>query len=324
MRRDIPKNVDPLLLFGRPKAGRGRRRSFAFLLVAFAVVVGGLALIAYLAWPAPDPPRLAVVAFDALGVPDASVSVRAVVRPQFVKDRAADVDGRPILFVDPGPPAQPGKKPVEPRRATVSTRADGEAIVAWSFGRAGPPWGIVARYAGDDQSPRPEDMSHVFIWPATERLLVVEARYGLMNASEVRFQKNNVLALRPFAGAREALGQARAKWYRIVYLAVAPDRPADYRRLRGWLQRSENGFPEGPALGRPSYHGDAGEADLAPLLRALKEKFREPIIAVAGRSVDARALAGESARTFLIGEQGALPANGQRLKAWADLAGKLP
>jgi hypothetical protein len=169
----------------------------------------------------------------------------------------------------------------------------------------------------------------VFTWPAKTDILLVEARHALMNANSVDFHKRNIFALPPFPGAETALKEARAKKFRLVYLATAPDAPADYRKLRGWLQRrlppADALFPDGPALGRAEY---SGQMDLAAaqraVIRILRTTFHGKLVAVAGRAEDATVFRDAGLTTIVVGDKGNAAGKKHQVKRWDQVPAHLP
>jgi hypothetical protein len=329
MRRDPPKKPDPLLLLAQASARKRRKRSPAAVLIALAVVVAGLALVVWLTLPGPEPGPLMVVALDQLALPKETVPVRGLLQPQEESDEPADLQGIPVYFAGEAllPPRE--KQPAEKMQEQVQTGADGEASVAWHFPLRHAPFSVVVTYPGDKHRKSSQDTGLVYTWPAQTNILLVEARYALMNASEDHFDRKNIFALAPFQGAPAALKQAVAKQYRVVYLATAPSRPADYRKLRGWLQRrlppAAPLFPEGPALGREDY---SAATDLAASKRAvmhsLKTRFRGKLVGVVRRAQDARLFRDAGVITFMVGGKDGPPEKVRQVPGWDQLVSHLP
>jgi hypothetical protein len=329
MRQDVPKKPDPLVLLARASAGKRRQRSRAGILIALALVVGVLAVLAWLSWPRAEPPPLLVIASDQLAPAGHSVTLRAWVRPEDPKMDDADLEGIDLYFADTLLEGVGGKAPGG-LREKVATGADGRATVRWRPPAGQQPHFVFVRYPGDRQRGRAVDQARVYTWPADSRLLIVEVRSTLMDAAEARrLSRGKILNPRPVAGAAAALSRVRGKRYQIVYLAVAPDRPEEYRKLRGWLQeRTATGqgvLPEGPVLGRDDYGSDSDAAAARRgILRDLKQQFKGKMVAVAGRQEDVEGFRAAGMPTFLVGGAAAPAAGVKRVKSWAELAEQLP
>ncbi len=328
MRRELPKDPDPLLALARAAARKGRKRSVVPALIAGAVLIALLAVVLWFTWPTPDPPQLFVVAFDEAAGPVEEATLRARLEPVGGPEDV-DLAGRDLFFAESVLGGSGRKKDGQQLQARATTDADGMAAVTWRFPMSDQPAPFVVRYPGDRRHPAARDMARVFTWPADARLLVVEARHALLDVDEARFRKANPIALQPVPGAAAALQKARAKNYHVVYLAVAPERPADYARLRGWLQRpaARGGplFPDGPALGRPDYGDECDEAAARrAVLGRLKKRFRGPLVGIVNRPADARAFREAGLTTFLVGEPAKAPRHVRAIKSWDELPGKLP
>jgi hypothetical protein len=326
--RPTNKKVDPILALARTHAGRsGKRRKRPGLLIAIAlaIVVGGLALIAWLNRSEPEPVPLMVVATDAVTAAGDSVVLRAWLRPQNGKEEGALLAGQDVYFVDSMLASLDDHKGAGGILEKATTGDDGEATVSWK--PPDNPPAVWVRYPG--RNPPSYDGPRVFVWPADSKILVVEARHALMAADTRAFRRLQVTQIQSFPGAFQALQQASARGYRIAYLATAPDRPQSYHKLRGWLQRrsplSPGNFPEGPALGRPSYAGDGEEKGaMRDALRALKRRFKGSLMGVAGRASDGELFQEEGLETYLIAVAAKAPRGVKLLQSWNELGNALP
>jgi hypothetical protein len=323
MRREVPKKPDPLVLLVRANAGKRARRSPGGMLLAALILLGVLTLIAWWSWPVPDPPALQVVAFDQVTRPGEKTTLRAVVHPEEEQAEHVDLSGYALDFAAGTLGAQS-----QSLREAATTDAAGQTSVRWKLPASDKPASLMVKYAGDKQHRDCYDAAHVFTWPADARILLVEARHGLLGVPEAEFRKANIHALKWPNDAARALAATAEKGYHVAYLLVAEDRPEDYRKLRGWLQRivvaGGTSFPAGPALGRLDY-GDSNEAAARrEVLRALKQSFKGPLTAVAGTAADARALHEAGLKTYLVGGKGDVPEGIIRVHLWKDLASRLP
>jgi hypothetical protein len=323
-----PKPTDPARLLAQSIAAKRGRQSRRGLLVAVLILLLLLGLVAWLAWRSPEAPPLVVVAFDQVGTPDEPLHLRGCVRPEKAEDEGANLKGYELFFNDSMLGGRMGKPRANPLSEKAGTPKSGEVAVASQFPASKRPYPFVVRFPGDGQQPQAYDTARVFIWPARARLLVVEARYALMKAGESAFRQKKHFTLAAFPGAADAL-KAAARKYHIVYLAAAPQRPEEYRKLRGWLQRllpvGGSVFPDGPALGRDDYAAETDEAEARrQVLRALKAKFRRKIVGVVRRARDARVFREEGLTTVLVGKAADVPAGVKRVKAWDELGEVLP
>jgi hypothetical protein len=295
------------------------------MLVAFVAVIAGLAFIAWLNLPEPEPIPLMVIAADNVTVPGAPVSLRAWLRPVRKKDEDVALGGHEVFFLDAMLAGPGAARPAGRLREKVATGEDWEASLEWQPPDNPPPT-VVVRFPGMKYPSY--DMARIFVWPAQSKVLIVEARHGMMSVDEKTFQKAHVTQVAPLPGVTEALVDARKRKYQIVYFAVAPDRPERYRKLRGWLQgRLPNGreiFPDGPALGRASYADDTDETTATrDSLRALKRHFGR-LVGVVGRPRDAKTFAKEGVKTILVAEDGEPRDGVKTVKSWQDVASSLP
>jgi hypothetical protein len=319
------KKPDLILALARSHAGKRRKRSGWLILVAFGIVGAGFFLMAWLNWPEPEPPRLLVIAADGVTAVGAPVTLRAWLRPEKEKDQDALLDGHDLFFADSvlvRLDGQANKGFLE----KATTGGNGEAHVEWKPSN-GPPPSIVVRHP--DKSHPAFGMARVFVWPAASRILVVEARHGMMAADTKTFEKAHDTQISPHPGVAQALQQAKAKGYVIAYLATVPNRPEGYGRLRGWLQRvSPRGqarFPDGPALSRSSYaENSAGDVAIQKALEDLKRRFKGPIVGVVGRAQDAGPFQKEGVSAYLVGQPRPAAAEVKHVKSWQDLVNELP
>jgi hypothetical protein len=365
MRREIPKKPDVQALLAKAGAGKKRKRSSAGILIALFLLAALLGLIYLLARPGTDPVPLMVVAPDQIALPDEAIPLRAQLVPQDEGDGDINLEGFDLFFSDSllvGPAGGPGEKPMQEK---AQTGPGGEAAIEWKCPAREQPRSFVVRYPGDKRRPASNDQGSVYVLAPNRPLLLVEARHGLLGVEEEQFRKANVFdlsampgvaptvlgttsaglgasspAISPLAalsvlvagkaeGPPEALHKARAKDYQIVYLATAPGRPEQYRKLRGWLQLhvppADRLFPEGPVLGRESYTEPQDEAAaLRAVVRSLKGRFKGKLIGVVGRAGDARIFGEEGLTTFLVGDGVKLPARVTRVLTWRELAKRLP
>jgi hypothetical protein len=365
MRREVPKKPDVQSLLAKAGAGKKRKRSSAGILIALFLLAALLGLIYLLARPGTEPVPLMVVALDQLALPDEAISLRAQLVAQDGADEDINLEGFDLYFSDSllvGPAGGPGERPLQEK---ARTGPGGEAAIEWRYSPGEQPRSFVVRYPGDKRRPASNDQGSVHVFAPDRPLLIVEARHGLLGAGDEQFRKTNVFDLSavpgiapsvlgttsaglgasspgigPLAalsallagkaeGPAEALRRAQAKKYQIVYLATAPGRPAQYRKLRGWLQRqlppAERLFPDGPVLGRETYTEPQDEAAaLRTAVRSLKGRFKGKLIGVVGRAGDARVFGEEGLTTFLVGDGVQLPAKVTQVLSWRELAKRLP
>src|SRR5262249_44801398 len=137
---------------------------------------------------------------------------------------------------------------------------------------------------------------HVFVWPATSKLLIVDVDHTLLDGVEALASGGNAApTLRE--GAALALQSLNGK-YKVVYLSAAVRDPASYKKFRSWLQQAANqiipgtamlNLPPGPLLAPSEPIGDADEkVFMASQIELLKKQFTEPAVCIAGRDTEAR------------------------------------
>jgi hypothetical protein len=364
MRRDEPKKPDMRLLLPQAGTNKKRKPSAAPILIALLLLAGLLGLVYLVSRPGKDPVSLLVVAPDQVALPNESVTLRGQLVPQDEGEEDNDQEGFDLYFSDSplgGPAAGKGEKPLEEKAVTGT---GGEAAIEWRFPARDQPVSLMVRFAGDKRRAPSNDQGSVYVFPADTPLLIVEARYGLLGTGDKQFLKANVFDLpsvpgvapsvlgasaaglgatpsgiRPLAalspllagkagGPSEALRKGKTKNYRIVYLATAPGRPGQYRKLRGWLQRqlpAERFFPEGPVLGRQTYAESQDEAAaLRAVLRSLTGRFKGKMIGIVGRAGDARVFGEEGITTILVGEGANLPPKVTPVVSWNRAVKRLP
>jgi hypothetical protein len=232
------------------------------------------------------------------------------------------LEGVELYFADARLGGPVDKKAGNLLQEKVSTGSEGQAGMTWQFPRGEQPASFVVRYRGDRHRPSSYDVARAFTWPARTDILLVEARHGLMNASDAVFHKRNIFALQPLPGSEAALKATRAKHYRIVYLATAPAEPADYRKLRGWLQRrlppADALVPDGPALGRADY---SEQTDLAAsqraVIRTLRTTFHGKLVGVVRQEKDAQVFRAAGLKTIVVGGK-------SQGKGWNQVPALLP
>jgi hypothetical protein len=243
--------------------GKGRK---VFALVALAVVAAPLA---WWWWPRPLPVRVDVITFDQLTVPNQETTLRIGTEPV---DPMAETWGDQEVFWQELKP--PGAESAMDDTVTLRTDKKGMATAKRAF-IATPPYALVeARYL-DKRSKPPwgsTSQGRVFAWPVKTRLVVIE----LSTANK---------SVDSLAAMSAALEEVQGMGWKVVYLALGPDRPLGYQAERNWahLQMAEDAkphqLPTGPVLGRSAYFdgADAVEAR-AEVLAGLKKQFQGHVV----------------------------------------------
>ena len=147
-------------------------------------------------------------------------------------------------------------------------------------------------------------------------------------AKDQAWHKENTQDILPVSGAAKALQQARQKGYQVVYLALAAEKPTDYRKMRDWVRYWTKGtapFPEGVVLSRFTLPGPDQDSrpwqKTALLLDSLfalpKEEGKH--LAIAATIEVAQQLHAAGLRTLYLGAGEDLPPEVQRLPSWEEV-----
>jgi hypothetical protein len=269
--------------------------------------------VGFLVWwvyPRPGPPPLAVVAFDAIGLPAHEITLHAQLQAEQQNYKPVGIE---LVFEE----APVAKGTASPRQATVRSGDDGQAAIPWTFAAEAQTSEFLARYKGTGKSsPATHDRGRVYLLPQDSAILVVDVQKTLARATDAEWATKNIIEIPPRDGAQAALKAIAAKKYRIVYLAFDADSPVAYRKIRGWVENQgwKSALPLGPVLGRKSF---AHEAALArrEALQFLKDTFGGPIAAVVGDGETAAIAVGIGLKTIVLGD-GPAPEEVRRAASW--------
>src|SRR6266446_3817610 len=98
MAEQIPVNPEEMARLLRVNMQKRRPRSLLTFLILLVVFVAPVALLVWWVWPRPLLPRLMVITFDEVTLPDRPVSVRARLIPQEVNVLSPDLSGVDVAF----------------------------------------------------------------------------------------------------------------------------------------------------------------------------------------------------------------------------------
>ncbi|HYV37219.1 MAG TPA: hypothetical protein VE988_16045 [Gemmataceae bacterium] len=272
------------------------QRTYFFLLLLALISI--FAFVAWWFWQRPQPPELMVIGFDHVTRPGKQFTVRAATVP-----RQPGVDkwgGRDLFFQEVAPPLAESGQPV-----ALRTGEHGMATATWTLKHPATMAEIEAIYIDDSMRPPWSDRARcrIFTWPSESRLLVLDVDPTMKNSND-------------WPALAKALAEADSAGWRIVYLAVNANTPADYRPLRDWVIRLQSDLPVGPVLPRTKF--PAGEADAVArkkVLAELKGEFSGPVLYMAGEP-------GLTLRT--VGQAGEFMGEPIGLAGWDKLAAALP
>ncbi|MCS7045821.1 MAG: hypothetical protein NZO58_05650 [Gemmataceae bacterium] len=299
----------------RLRRARPRWLRWLPLLVAF---VGTVLVTIWIAYPAPERPRVTLTALDTLVTDGGGVAVYAYFDPESPDEPRSGLNGLDARFTLNRAETGPGKAP--PTSAT-SDRT-GRLTGALDIGEA-----VKSVYVVRQQSPlkhqAPQrDMAAIHRFTADAPLLLVDAETTLADLDPQLWSKTNVLEIPLRAGAGEALRAIQSKTkMTIVYFAVGLTPAREYRRVRDWigLKAAEaQGLPDGPVLGRLHYDGGTVTEARAELLDDLRRRFTGPITAVVRGADAAEQCLARAIRVVATGG-GDFPAGTIVIKNWQEL-----
>lgn len=295
------------------KRERPSARRWGFWL-AF-VLLGLLVLVAWWLYPRPAPPLPPLITFDVLIVPAEEAPVLAIFAQPEEGNRTPSYKGRMMSFQEsrlPGPGQDLSSAKVTlgeegVARATLKTPADLRKVA------------FKALVTGKTPEDRAEDQAHIFTFEPASDLLLVTVEGTLSRLSAAEWEKAKEVVSVPEAAP--ALQAARKRGFQVAYLALEPQTPLAYKKMRLWVHARSAGesfLPEGPVLGRMEYPGDAPSA-YTKVLASLKDRFTGRRIAVTSDVEIANRLQAGGWRTILVADGPPLP-NIERLRGWEELA----
>jgi hypothetical protein len=299
-----------------------RPRWYRWAPILTVVLLGTLALFAWLLYPAPDPPRLTITATDALYADGEELAVRALLEPQEPDAAHGSYAGLEVVFWE-----EKASDPASRRKAICDGHGQATATLDSADPKGAP---FHARYIGR-QKYEVSDRAWLYVLPKDAPLLVVEVEETLAELDPEHWSKTNPIGIAVRAGAAAALRSAADKGYRVVYLAVQPAHAKEYRPVRGWVESKSMGadpLPRGPVLSRPRFASDPAAAKTAAnearaqALEALRGKFTGAIVAVVRTAAAAQQCQKLDIRPLATGG-GDFPDGVTRLKSWADLPAAL-
>lgn len=286
------------------------------------LLLGILAVLAWLLYPAPEPPRVTATAPDVLVAEGEPAIVRAYLDPVDAGAKATSLAGLEAVFwIDRGPGApddSPRVKAVTDERGQATATLDPAGMARCMV--------QVRQAAPSKKQDSPTSRASLHVLAKDAPLLLVDVEETLADVDPNLWTKTNPLniALRP--GAIVALQEALVRHkFTIVYVAVANSPAKEFRRVQGWIRlkaAEPRGLPDGPVLGRLQYDtGDVGEARRA-LLGELRERFTGPLVAVVRTAEAAEQCLSLGIRAIAMGG-GDFPEKVTRIKGWDELSAAL-
>jgi hypothetical protein len=304
----------------RAEVRKRRPRLLAWLAVAVALFAGLAGLVLWRTWPRPEPPRLAVIAFDQLyGPATARRELLAQLVPVEVGAEPPRLDGFEVFFQERIPTQLPN---AAARSIRGVSDADGRVAAPQETSVLQGVLTVITRHALTRPRHSTEDTARVYVRPQGTSVLAVDLasltvdadpKWGGVPADRIKIRE----------GAAGALAKA-AKGQQVVYLALVLERPEEYRAVRGWVHYQASavrpGLPDGPVLCRFVYGAKASAAEARE--RFFKEvealcperKERTFVTATATRAEEYAKVG----RTYLLGADTPPPPGITRLASWAE------
>jgi hypothetical protein len=309
MKRDPSRKLDPETMLAVAKARERQERRLVSYSIALAILVLGLGVLGWFFWPE-DPPRFTITAYDAVAVPAESITLYARLEPEN-KPRPLKLGSRDVLF----------QITTTQRAETLATDEHGTSALEFQAPAANAPLEFRVRHQHKDEPKRvASDQGRVFVWPAKTKLLVVDVDHALADGVDALANAGGA-APALHDGAAASLRTLSSK-YKIVYLSAAAYQPSSYKKLRTWLRQVQ--LPDGPLLSPPMpVVSDNRHGFFIDQIAALRKRFSEPAIGVAGRAVEARIYLNAGWKAVVIGDADALPAGASTVTAWTELPKEL-
>ena len=287
------------------------------------VLLGGMAIIAWLLYPAPDAPRLTVTALDVLDVAGEPATVRAYLDPVEAEAKAGSLAGLEATFAIASAEADDGNQ----RRSAVSDE-HGQATATFDAGLKGKTAYQIRQKSPSKKQDAQQDRAHITILDKNTPLLLVDVEETLADLDVKAWPKTNALNIALRAGAAEALQAAQAKQkFAVIYLVVASAPAKEYRKVRGWIEwkikpTEPKPLPDGPVLGRLRYDAGGDREARHALLGDLRQRFSGPMVAVVRTAEAAEQCQKLDIRAIAMGG-GDFPDQVTRIKGWDELPGVL-
>ncbi len=308
------------------KGSLRRRRPRPWLIVVSAMVIA-IALLGFLAWwlyDRPEPPRLEVVAFDAVVSPDETPRITA----QLAFPEAGDFSPsllarRDVVFLDLKAARMPGKQGHEVK---TTSDAQGRAVVDWPPPEPGKSETIIVRYVDVRNKQGSPDQATLFAWDKASKILLVDVEETLYQKPAGQPNAARPDRIAPPPQAAQALREAERRGYRIAYLAATAANPLEYRILRGWVtvqRAAKDGLPMGPVLGRREYRSSV-DADQArrECVDDLRSRLGSNIMFVTRTAFAATAATSNQVAAIIIEPGENLP-GATRVRGWAEVPSAL-
>ncbi len=315
-------NAEELARKLQEKLRHERPRWIRWVPLLAIVLLGALLLLAWVLYPAPDPPRVTATAPDALVVQGEPATVRAYLDPVEADAKATSLAGLGAIFwVDNGPGA-----PDDSPSVKAFTDDHGQATATLDPAGADKCMVQVRQTAPSKKQDAPMSRAALHVLAKDAPLLLVDVEETLADVDPNLWTKTNPLniALRP--GAIHALQEALVRHkFTIVYLAVGNSPAKEYRRVQGWIRlkvAEPKGLPDGPVLGRLRYDTAAVGEARRDLLSDLRERFTGPLVAVVRTAEAAEQCLALGIRAIAMGG-GDFPENVTRIKGWDELSAAL-
>jgi hypothetical protein len=265
----------------RAAAKRKRPWTLGSLLITLLFLGLPIAVLVWWFWPRPEPRPLLVVGLDRLVRPDETPTLIGLVDVAELEASRPNLEERVVRLEAIDTANLVGGKSIE---RTEKTDARGVARFAWDKPLKHELTTFYLHHFDPVLQKPSKDSIRVFLWPRNAKVVAVDVA-SLSDAGEQLWQTERSGEHSPLPAALKALRAARAKGFRVVYLATDPERPLHYRLARGWVMNNTLGadeaFPEGPVLGRTTYGEalDRGEARRR-VVEELKQRYQGPIVGV--------------------------------------------
>lgn len=314
MTNQVPLSRDELSQRLRSKMRTDRFRYYRSLAVLALLPLLVIAAIVWWFYPRGAIPTLAVVAFDSVALPGAKAHWRAQIEATEGEPVPGFLGELKVVFVEARSLAHPQD---QLQSVTANAQGNGHAetsLLLKAFDRAGEAKYLV-RLLGNRPQFISEDPARVHFLAADTPLVLVDVGQ-LLAEPGVEVWSGSLAAIQPHPEAVLALQALKGK-HQPVYLALDKSRALDYRQQRRWLESRQAQLPQGPVLGRTSFH--EGESEQMARRKIVAELARQySLTAFAGDRSTAALLRDLKIDTILVGPEDP-PEGTRRAASWKDV-----